>query len=81
MSLVGPRPRFANEFSHYFAQAPECLLARPGFIGIWESYNQAFSDQQTEIVLDRHYVCNWSARLDFVLLGKALFSIRRLDPA
>jgi lipopolysaccharide/colanic/teichoic acid biosynthesis glycosyltransferase len=81
MCLVGPRPRAAAEFSDYFTQAPECLLARPGIIGLWQRDDPALRDQQAEIVLDRHYVCNWSARLDFVLLGKALFSIRRLDPA
>jgi len=81
MSLVGPWPRATAEFSDYFAQAPECLVARPGFINIQESYNPAFTDRQTEIVLDRHYVRNWSARLDFLLLSKAIFAIRHADPA
>jgi exopolysaccharide production protein ExoY len=72
MSLVGPRPRTQAEFSYYVAQAAECLLARPGFIGIDERYEPA-RDQQREIVLDRYYVRHWSARLDFELLGKAIF--------
>jgi len=73
MSLVGPRPRAAAELSDYFAQAPECLIARPGFISICQSYNPASSDHLTEIMLDCHCVGNWSARLDFALLGKAIF--------
>jgi len=73
MSLVGPRPRVAAEFSDYFAQAPECLIARPGFISIRQSRNAALSDQLTEISLDRHYVSTWSAWLDFGLLGRAIF--------
>jgi exopolysaccharide production protein ExoY len=81
MSLVGPRPRAVAEFSDYVAQAPECLLARPGIIGLWQRDNPALSDQQAEIVLDRHYVCNWSARLDFALLGRAIFAIGRADPS
>jgi hypothetical protein len=32
---------------------------------IWQSYNPPLSDQQTEIALERHYVSNWLARLDF----------------
>jgi len=81
MSLVGPRPRAAAELSDYFAQAPDCLVARPGFISVQESYNSAFTDQQAEIVLDRHYVRNSSARLDFLLLSEAIFGIRHADPA
>jgi exopolysaccharide production protein ExoY len=79
MSLVGPRPRAPAEFSDYFAQAPECLLARPGLISIWQSYNPPSSDQQTEIALERHYVSNWSARLDFALLSKIILAARNTD--
>src|SRR5262245_2826171 len=71
MSLVGPRPRAEPEFGYYVAHAAECLLARPGFIGVGERYDPA-RDQQIEIVLDRYYVRNWSARLDFELLRKAI---------
>jgi lipopolysaccharide/colanic/teichoic acid biosynthesis glycosyltransferase len=74
MSLVGPRPRTEAEFGYYVAQAPECLLARPGFIGIDERCDPG-KDQQTEIVLDRYYVRHWSARLDLELLGKAIFRV------
>ena len=81
MSLIGPRPRPATEFSDYLTQDRECLRARPGFISIWQSYYPALTDQQAEIALDRHYVCNWSARLDFALLCRAIFAIRRADPA
>jgi exopolysaccharide production protein ExoY len=76
MSLIGPRPRAPAEFSDYFAQAPECLFAKPGLISIWQSYNPPFGDLQTEIALDRHYVSNWSARLDFALLCKMIFAAR-----
>ena len=79
MSLVGPRPRAPAEFSGYFAQAPECLLARPGLVSIWQSYKPALSDLQTEIALDRHYVSNWSARLDFALLSKIILAARNAD--
>jgi lipopolysaccharide/colanic/teichoic acid biosynthesis glycosyltransferase len=81
MSLIGPRPRPAAEFSDYFTQEQECLRARPGFISIWQSYYPALTDQHAEIALDRQYVCNWSARLDFALLCNAIFAIRRADPA
>jgi exopolysaccharide production protein ExoY len=81
MSLVGPRPRSAAECSDYLTREQECLRARPGFISIWQSYYPAVLDEHAEIELDRHYVCNWSARLDFALLCKAIFAIRRADPA
>jgi exopolysaccharide production protein ExoY len=81
MSLIGPRPRAAAEFGTYFAQAPECLLVRPGLISLWPTCNRRFSEQQTEIALDCYYVSNWSMGLDFVLVGKAIFSVHRNDKA
>jgi exopolysaccharide production protein ExoY len=72
MSLVGPRPRAAAEFGDYFARAPECLLARPGFISIGQSCRLAYGDQRAEVALDRHYVRNWSIWLDFALLITAI---------
>jgi len=81
MSLIGPRPRPAAEFGEYFTQGQECLRARPGFINVWQSYYPALTDQHAEIALDRHYVCNWSARLDFALFCRAIFAIRHADPA
>jgi lipopolysaccharide/colanic/teichoic acid biosynthesis glycosyltransferase len=46
---------------------------------IWQSYNPPLSDQQTEIALERHYVNNWSARLDFALLSKIILAARNAD--
>ena len=52
MSLIGPRPRAPAEFNDYFAQAPECLFAKPGLTSILQGYNPPLSDLQTEIALD-----------------------------
>jgi len=79
MSLIGPRPRAAAEVGTYFAQAPECLLARPGLISLWPTCNPPFGEHRTEIALDRYYVSNWSMGLDFVLLGKTILAIQRDD--
>jgi hypothetical protein len=46
---------------------------------IWQSYNPP--DQQTEIALERHYVNNRSARLDFALLSKIILAARNADVA
>src|SRR5262245_30264790 len=48
MSLVGPRPRGAAEFGTYFAEAPECLLARPGLITLRPNLNPPFGERRTE---------------------------------
>ena len=79
MSLVGPRPRAAAELSDYFAQAPECLLARPGLISIWQKDNPALSSHHKEIEFDRYYVSNWSMGLDLALLTKTMLAIRSAD--
>ena len=79
MSLIGPRPRAAIEIGSYFAQAPECLLARPGLISLWPTCHRVFSAHRTEIALDRYYVSNWSMALDFALLGKTILASQRDD--
>ena len=79
MSLIGPRPRAATEIGSYFAQAPECLLARPGLISLWPTCHRAFSVHRTEIALDRYYVSNWSMALDFALLCKTILASQRDD--
>jgi lipopolysaccharide/colanic/teichoic acid biosynthesis glycosyltransferase len=79
MSLIGPRPRAAHEFRHYFAQVPECLRARPGMISILQSYDPSLWDPRTEIALDHYYVCHWSMGLDFWILSKIIFALRRGD--
>ena len=78
MSLTGPRPRTMTEFRD-FVRAPECLLARPGLIGIWQIYGPTFRDRGTEIALDRYYVRNWSIGLDLALLSKAISGTFRDD--
>ena len=78
MSLIGPRPRTLAEFRD-FVRAPECLLARPGLIGIWQIYGPTFRDRGTEIALDRYYVRNWSIGLDLAILSKAISAVHRDD--
>src|SRR5262245_45421547 len=79
MSLIGPRPRAVTEIGSYFAQAQECLLARPGLISLRPTCHRAFSAHATEIALENYYVSNWSMVLDVVLLSKSIFSIHRTD--
>jgi exopolysaccharide production protein ExoY len=74
MSLVGPRPRAAVELRDYFAQAPECLRARPGLISISQSCHSIFNDQRTEVARDHCYVSNWSLGLDLALLKMSAIS-------
>ena len=78
MSLIGPRPRTTAEFRD-FVRAPECLLTRPGLIGIWQIYGPTIGDRGTEIALDRYYVRNWSIGLDLTLLSKAISAPHRDD--
>ncbi len=79
MSLVGPRPRVADEFLHSFAQAPECLLARPGLTGMWQVHGRNRDNHRTEIALDRHYVRHWSMQLDFALLNNVISAMHHED--
>jgi exopolysaccharide production protein ExoY len=76
MSLIGPRPIMAGEFSRYFERVPEYFGARPGLIGLWwHADMRSFRRTTRHIALDRYYVRHWSMRLDLALLIKAISAI------
>src|SRR5262249_44547488 len=60
-----------------FVGAPECLLGRPGLIGIWQIYAPTFGNRRTEIALDRYNVRNWS--IGPALLSKGISAANRDD--
>ena len=72
MSLVGPRPVVPEELAYYGPHARECLQARPGVTGLWQTSGRNRVSYSSRVVRDRYYVRNWSLLLDFFIVLKTL---------
>jgi len=69
MSLVGPRPPFAEEFRQYKSWQWGRLAVTPGITCIWQVTGRSdISDFDDWAALDAEYIKNWSLGLDFKIL-------------
>jgi len=68
MSMVGPRPPLPREVEKYEKEHLSRLRAIPGITGLWQVSGRSDLDFDDMIRLDRHYLDNWSLRLDIVIL-------------
>lgn len=69
MSLVGPRPPFAEEFMQYKSWQWGRLAVTPGITCIWQVTGRSdISDFDDWAALDAEYIKNWSLWLDFKIL-------------
>ena len=69
MSLVGPRPPFAEEFSEYKPWQWGKLSVRPGITCIWQVTGRSdIRDFDRWAALDLEYIRNWSLALDLKIL-------------
>jgi lipopolysaccharide/colanic/teichoic acid biosynthesis glycosyltransferase len=69
MSLVGPRPPFAEEFRQYKSWQWGRLAVTPGITCIWQVTGRSdISDFDDWAALDAEYIKNWSLALDFKIL-------------
>jgi lipopolysaccharide/colanic/teichoic acid biosynthesis glycosyltransferase len=69
MSLVGPRPPFAEEFTQYKSWQWGRLAVTPGITCIWQVTGRSdISDFDDWAALDAEYIKNWSLGLDFKIL-------------
>jgi exopolysaccharide production protein ExoY len=79
MSLVGPRPITSEEQSHYGEHITAYFAVRPGLTGRWQVSGRNDVSYQHRVLLDAHYVRNWSFLADLVIMAKtvpALFTQR-----
>lgn len=69
MSLVGPRPPFAEEFIRYQPWQWGRLAVTPGITCIWQVTGRSdICDFDEWAALDLHYIKNWSLALDCKIL-------------
>lgn len=78
MSLVGPRPPFAEEFSEYKPWQWGKLSVTPGITCIWQvSGRSDITDFDEWAQLDLEYIRTWSLALDFKVLLQTIPAVLR----
>lgn len=72
MSLVGPRPPLAEEYSQYSPDERERLLVKPGITGLWQVTSRQDPSFESYMRADLKYIRNWSLLLDVEILLKTI---------
>jgi lipopolysaccharide/colanic/teichoic acid biosynthesis glycosyltransferase len=68
MSLVGPRPIVEAEVDRYGNHIHAYTSTRPGITGLWQVSGRSDVDYGRRVMLDSHYVSNWSLPGDLLIL-------------
>ena len=68
MSLVGPRPCLTYELEFYEDWQRSRLDVLPGITGLWQVSGRSRVSFEEMVLLDLHYIANWSLSLDLALL-------------
>jgi len=72
MSLVGPRPCLPYEWELYQDWQRSRLEVLPGITGLWQVCGRSQVPFEEMVLLDLHYIANWSVGLDFTLLARTI---------
>ncbi len=72
MSLVGPRPCLPYEWELYEDWQRHRLDVMPGITGLWQVSGRSQVPFEEMVLLDLHYIANWSLGLDLALLARTV---------
>jgi len=68
MSLVGPRPCLPYEWDLYKPWQRKRLAVTPGMTGLWQVTGRSSVSFEDMVLLDLHYIANWSFTWDLSLI-------------
>jgi lipopolysaccharide/colanic/teichoic acid biosynthesis glycosyltransferase len=77
MSLVGPRPTLRDQVERYTPEQRRRLRARPGITGLAQISGRSTLPWSQRIIIDVHYVDNWSMRVDLAVLLRTIPALLR----
>lgn len=77
MSLVGPRPPMPYEYERYPEYYKKRLLLKPGITGLWQVGGKYELDFEQMVLLDLHYINEWSLGLDLRILLETVAEVLR----
>jgi exopolysaccharide biosynthesis polyprenyl glycosylphosphotransferase len=72
MSLVGPRPPLPAEVERFEPWQHRKLSVRPGLTCLWQVNGRNSIDFEEWMLLDLHYIDNWSLWMDAKILAKTI---------
>lgn len=72
MSVIGPRPCLASEYTLYTKEQRRRVLAVPGITGLWQVEARRDASAEAYFALDIYYVEHWSLWLDLTILLKTV---------
>ncbi len=75
LSLVGPRPHEPQEIFFYPKEYHDLIEAKGGLTGLAQISGASSLPFFKELEIDKHYIKNWSLKLDFYIIFKTFFSI------
>ena len=78
MAIVGPRPIVSAEVPYYGAAYEVFSSVPPGITGLWQVSGRSDTDYPSRVVLDRHYVLNWSPWMDVRIVIRTVFAVLRM---
>ena len=81
MSLVGPRPPIPAEVANYKDWHRKRLEVRPGLTGLWQVSGRSLLSFDEQVLLDVHYVENWTIWLDLKILLRTVPQVLLADGA
>jgi lipopolysaccharide/colanic/teichoic acid biosynthesis glycosyltransferase len=81
MNLVGPRPITVGELQRYQGARWHYLCVRPGMTGPWQVGGRSNTSYSERVELDRRYVEDRSAWLDFGILLRTVKVVLNSDGA
>jgi len=68
MSLVGPRPYVPQELGQMGKSYALISRVKPGLTGLWQISGRNLLTFNERLILDEHYIRNWSLWLDITIL-------------
>ena len=74
MSLIGPRPYFADELLQR-PEAAEILSIRPGITGLWQTNGRSDRTFEERIAYDVRYVRDAGVRMDARIVARTLSAV------
>ncbi|MGU3293331.1 sugar transferase [Williamsia sp. M5A3_1d] len=75
MSLVGPRPPLPAEVERYEGPVRRRMLVKPGITGLWQVSGRSDLSWEESVRLDLHYVENWSAMTDAMIVWRTIRAV------
>jgi len=81
MSLVGPRPYVPQEIAQMGKSHALISRVKPGLTGLWQTSGRNLLTFNERLILDEHYIRNWSLWLDITILLRTARALARREAA